>query len=147
MSWRDIPLVEETMRVNTNKKDEQTMIRWRLRVLMAEKKITNKELSELSGVHATSISKLKNVDEIEQISGRVLNNLCNGLTRAYRKRGDNRIITPADLFDYTYDGDDYTEVSVQDETTNQEVQKDKRLKDFKGNNAQLVWLVAVEKAV
>ncbi|GJD17341.1 hypothetical protein RIVM261_022970 [Rivularia sp. IAM M-261] len=75
---------------------------------MAEKKITNRELSELSGVHATSVSKLKNVDEIEQISGRVLNNLCNGLSRAYRKRGDNRIITHTDLLNYTYDGDEYT---------------------------------------
>lgn len=77
----------------------------------------------------------------------MLNNLCNGLTRSYRKRGDNRIITPAELFDYTYDGDDYTSVSVQYETTDREVQKDKRLSDFKDNNAQLVWLVAVEKAV
>jgi putative transcriptional regulator len=83
------------------------MIKWRLRVLMAEKKITNRELSELSGVHATSISKLKNIDEIGQISGRVLKNLCNGLSRAYYNRGDNRIISPTDLFDYTYDGDDW----------------------------------------
>jgi putative transcriptional regulator len=88
------------------------MIRWRLRVLMAEKKISNKELAELSEVHATSISKLKNIDEIEQISGRVLNNLCNGLTKAYRIRGDNRIITPTDLFNYTYDGDDDNPASV-----------------------------------
>jgi Cro/C1-type HTH DNA-binding domain len=74
---------------------------------MSEKKISNKELAELSGVHPTSISKLKNADEIEQISGRVLNNLCNGLTKAYRAKGESRMITPADLFDYTYDGDDY----------------------------------------
>ncbi len=87
--------------------EPQNMIRWRLRMLMAEKKISNKEVAELSDVHATSISKLKNIDEIEQISGRVLNNLCNGLTRAYQRRGENRIITPADLFDYTYDGDSY----------------------------------------
>jgi len=91
------------------------MIRWRLRMLMAEKKISNKELAELSDVHATSISKLKNIDEIEQISGRVLNNLCNGLTRVYQRRGENRIVTPADLFDYTYDegGDRPTFTNVQ----------------------------------
>ncbi|MBE9037203.1 helix-turn-helix domain-containing protein [aff. Roholtiella sp. LEGE 12411] len=81
------------------------MIRWRLRILMAEKKISNKELALLSGIHPTSISKLKNADEIEQISGRVLNNLCNALTKAYHAKGDERIITPGDLFDYTYDGD------------------------------------------
>ncbi|PAX57123.1 helix-turn-helix domain-containing protein [Brunnivagina elsteri] len=81
------------------------MIRWRLRMLMAEKKISNKELAELAELHPTSISKLKNVDEIEQISGRVINSLCNGLTKAYNSRGDSRIITPTDLFEYTYDGD------------------------------------------
>ncbi|RUS94002.1 hypothetical protein DSM106972_094730 [Dulcicalothrix desertica PCC 7102] len=73
---------------------------------MADKKITNRELAELSGVHTTSISRLKNVDEIRQISGKVLKNLCDGLSRAYRKRGDNQIIAPGDLLDYTYDGDD-----------------------------------------
>jgi len=79
---------------------------------MAEKKISNKDLAELSDIHPTSISKLKNVDEIEQISGRVLNNLCNGLTRAYHIREENRIITPADLFDYTYDADGHYSASV-----------------------------------
>jgi len=95
------------MRVIKRQKGSQSMIRWRLRVLMAEKNISNKELSERSGIHRTSISKLKNIDEIEQISGRVLNNLCHGLTLAYHARGDNQIITPNDLFDYTYDGDNY----------------------------------------
>ncbi|NMF65738.1 hypothetical protein DP113_33080 (plasmid) [Brasilonema octagenarum UFV-E1] len=90
------------------------MIRWRLRMLMAEKKITNKELAELSGIHPTSISKLKNADEIEQISGRVLNNLCNGLTKAYHARGENRIITPGDLLDYTFDGNGDCPTSVDD---------------------------------
>lgn len=99
------------MRVRKTKKDSQKMIRWRLRILMAEKKISNKELAELSGIHPTSISKLKNADEIEQISGRVLNSLCNGLTKAYQATGENRIITPGDLFDYTFDheGDPTTE--------------------------------------
>lgn len=82
------------------------MIRWRLRILMAEKNISNKELATLSEIHPTSISKLKNTDEIEQISGRVLNNLCNGLSLAYQSRGDARIITPNDLLDYSFDNAD-----------------------------------------
>ena len=81
------------MRVKKTTKNSQKMIRWRLRILMAEKKITNKELAQLSGIHPTSISKLKNADEIEQISGRVLNNLCNGLTKAYQAKGENRGIS------------------------------------------------------
>lgn len=126
--------VEETIKVNAKKENIQNMIRWRLRVLMAEKKITNRELSELSGVHATSISKLKNVDEIEQISGRVLNNLCNGLSRAYRKRGDNRIITPADLFDYTYDGDDYTPVASKKNTASSSTIEGKQVRKSNGES-------------
>ena len=82
------------------------MIRWRLRVLMAEKNISNKELAALSSIHPTSISKLKNTDEIEQISGRVLNKLCNALNLAYKARGDSRAITPNDLLDYSFDNDD-----------------------------------------
>ena len=74
---------------------------------MAEKRISNKELAELSYIHPTSISKLKNLDEIEQISGRVLNNLCSALTKAYYFRGDERVISPSDLFDYTFDGLDW----------------------------------------
>jgi DNA-binding Xre family transcriptional regulator len=91
------------------------MIRWRLRMLMAEKRISNKELAELSHIHPTSISKLKNLDEIEQISGRVINNLCSALTKAYHARGENRVITPGDLFDYTFDGHHWnpTEVDIQ----------------------------------
>jgi len=98
------------------------MIRWRLRLLMAERKISNKELAELANVHPTSISKLKNSDAIEQISGRVLNSLCNGLTRAYRARGEDRIITPCDLLDYTFDRDEKnfhieTDVTIKDKMT------------------------------
>ena len=91
-------------------KSSQDMIRWRLRMLMAEKNISNKELSALSGIHPTSISRLKNADELEQISGRVLNRLCNGLTRAYQTRGDKKVITPGDLFEYSFDNDGYDPV-------------------------------------
>jgi DNA-binding Xre family transcriptional regulator len=99
------------MKEDTKRIGSQRMIRWRLRILMAEKKISNKELAELSGVHPTSVSKLKNTDEIEQISGKVLNNLCNGLTKAYRLRGEDTIITPNDLFNYTFDDGNCTDIS------------------------------------
>lgn len=83
------------------------MLRWKLHILMAEKRITNKELAELSGMHPTSISKLKTVDEVERISSRTIDALCNGLNKAYRARGDMRLITPNDLFNYTFsDGGD-----------------------------------------
>ena len=68
------------------------MIRWRLRVLMAEKKLNNKTLAEKTGIHPTSISRLKNMDELKQISGEVLNALCNSLE-----------CTPNDLIEFTPD--------------------------------------------
>ncbi|WP_017748011.1 helix-turn-helix domain-containing protein [Scytonema hofmannii] len=137
------------MRVDKRQKGSQEMIRWRLRILMAEKKISNKELSEISGIHRTSISKLKNTDEIEQISGRVINSLCNALTIAYRARGDNRSITPNDLFEYTFDGDRPSPTSISTETSvTEDTSTTQQSSNFNGTtkaSAQLVWLVVSEE--
>lgn len=78
------------------------MIRWRLRMVMAEKNIGNKELAEKSGLHPVHISRLKNADELKQITGETLNSLCDGLTMVYRERGENTTITPAHLIEYTF---------------------------------------------
>lgn len=79
------------------------MIRWRLRVLMAEKKISNKELAESSGLHRVTISKLKRTDELGQITGETINSVLNGLNKLYRQKGESRILTPSDLIEYTPD--------------------------------------------
>ena len=76
------------------KKSKTRMIRWRLRVLMAEKNINNKSLAKLTGLHPTTISRLKNTDELKQVSGDVLNSLCNAL-----------VCTPNDLIEFTLDDD------------------------------------------
>lgn len=73
-----------------NNRCQICMIRWRLRVLMAEKHINNKTLAKLSGIHPTTISRLKNTDEIKQINGDVLNALCVALN-----------CTPNDLLEFT----------------------------------------------
>jgi DNA-binding Xre family transcriptional regulator len=130
------------MRVRKKQKGSQKMIRWRLRILMAEKKISNKELAELSDIHATTISKLKNADEIEQISGRVLNSLCNGLTKAYRIKGDERIITPGDLFDYSFDGDgDPTNGDITATTEKNSNGSSSSSGKSAKTSAQVVWLI------
>ncbi len=41
------------------------MIRWRLRVLMAEKNLMSKTLAEQTGIHATTISRFRNTDELK----------------------------------------------------------------------------------
>ena len=81
----------------------QGMIQWRLRQLMAEINLVNNDLAELAGIHRVTISKLKNADMIKQISGDVLNSLCNGLTIAYQEKGFDRIVTPGDLMLFTPD--------------------------------------------
>lgn len=73
---------------------KNSMIRWRLRVLMAEKNINNKTLAKMTGLNPVSISRLKNTDELKQISGYVLNQLCNALE-----------CTPNDLIEFTPDRD------------------------------------------
>lgn len=75
-----------------NKRFQTKMIRWRLRVLMAERNINNKTLAEWTGIHPTTISRLKNADELKQITGEVLNALCNALG-----------CTPNDLIEFTLD--------------------------------------------
>lgn len=79
------------------------MLRWRLRVLMAEKNISNKQLAEISGLHRVTISKLKGVDELGQINGETINSVLNGLNTIYKQRGSSKIITPSDLIEYTPD--------------------------------------------
>lgn len=79
------------------------MIEWKLRVLMAEKNIRNRDLATSSGINEVSISRLKRKDTLNQISGDILNRLCNGLTLEYRKRGEDRVITPCDLIKFKPD--------------------------------------------
>lgn len=56
-------------------------VRWKLRVVMAERKITNKALAEVLGMNPVSISKLKNTDELPEIGGEALAKICDGITQ------------------------------------------------------------------
>jgi len=88
-------------------KSRTRMIRWRLRILMAEKNINNKTLAKLTGLHPTTISRLKNTDELKQVSGDVLNSLCNAL-----------VCTPNDLIEFTSDDDLSSEIKPDHKTVN-----------------------------
>ena len=59
---------------------EMLMLRWRLREVMARKKMTNRELAQILGVHETSISRLKTSDTMPRIDGNTLERLCAALT-------------------------------------------------------------------
>ncbi len=68
---------------------EMLMLRWRLREVMARRKMTNRELAQILGVHETSISRLKSSDTMPRIDGNTLERLCEAL-----------MCTPEDLLEY-----------------------------------------------
>lgn len=82
----------------------KTMIRWKLRELMAKYKITNRQLAEALDKHETSISRIKTSDTMPRLDGEQLNDICQGLTICLWKKRINRLITPEDLIEYTWDG-------------------------------------------
>lgn len=75
-------------------------VRWKLRVVMAERKITNKALAEFMGRNPVSIAKLKSVDELPEIGGDTLAKLCEGIAAL-----SNRPCLPSDLIEYIPDED------------------------------------------
>jgi len=55
------------------------MVRWKLRELMARKKVTNRALADAMKMHEGSISRLKAVDEMPKTDGKTLSKLCDSL--------------------------------------------------------------------
>ncbi len=68
---------------------------WKLRAVMADRKITNKALAEELGMNPVSISKLKNNDQLPEIGGEALARLCQAITKL-----SSTPCTPNDLIDY-----------------------------------------------
>ena len=54
-------------------------VRWKLRQLMSDRKMTNRELSDLIGKHENTISALKQYDEMPRVDGQLLSKLCKSL--------------------------------------------------------------------
>ena len=82
---------------------EKSMLRWRLREIMARSRITNRELAQRLNRHETSISRMKTPDTMPKMDGDELNNLCNALTAILRERGLNTVITHVDLMEHLPD--------------------------------------------
>jgi len=73
---------------------EKTLIYWRLREMMARRRMTNRRLAALTGMHENSISHIKNFDTLPEIGGQTLEKLCVALD-----------CTPADLIQYEKEDD------------------------------------------
>lgn len=54
-------------------------IRWRLNILMAERRMTNKDLGDRIGRHEVSVSRLRVRDDMPRLDGNELEALCNAL--------------------------------------------------------------------
>lgn len=73
-------------------------VRWKLRSVMADRKITNKALAEAVAMNPVSISKLKNADNLPEIGGDALAKLCDAITVL-----SGISCTPSDLIEYIPD--------------------------------------------
>lgn len=82
---------------------EQSMLRWRLREIMARGRITNRELAQRLHRHETSISRMKNSDTMPKMDGDELNILCNVLTEMLKERGQEVVITHVNLIEHSPD--------------------------------------------
>jgi putative transcriptional regulator len=76
-------------------KQRVAKVYWKLRAVMADRKITNKALAKELGMNPVSISKLKSNDLLPEIGGEALANLCQAITTL-----SSRECTPEDLMEY-----------------------------------------------
>jgi len=65
-------------------------VKWKLNQIMFERKLKNPQVSEMTGLHTNTISKLKNLREMpDRLDKKTLNALCRALE-----------IQPGDLMKY-----------------------------------------------
>ncbi len=80
-----------------------TLIKWRLREVMARYQIKAIDLAQEMGVSANSVSNLRKGNTMPRLDGDSLNRLCNALNRLAIDLDEE--ITPVTLIDYTRDGE------------------------------------------
>ena len=69
--------------------ERKPLIRWKLRELMARKRVSIRKLAELTGMHRNSINHLRDFDVLPQVGAETLEKLCRALQ-----------CTPSDLIEY-----------------------------------------------
>ena len=79
----------------------QTLIRWRLREVMARYHIKAVDLAKEMGISANAISNLRKSDTMPRLDGDSLNKLCNALNKLGLNLDEE--ITPITLIDYSRD--------------------------------------------
>lgn len=59
----------------------RSVVRWKLREVMARRRITNKALADELKTHPTSISRIKTQDILPEIGGEALGRLIDGINK------------------------------------------------------------------
>lgn len=60
---------------------KKSVVRWKLREVMARRRITNKALADELNAHPTSISRIKTQDILPEIGGEALGRLIDGINK------------------------------------------------------------------
>ncbi|MEB3177517.1 MAG: helix-turn-helix transcriptional regulator [Nostocaceae cyanobacterium] len=79
----------------------QTLIRWRLKEVMARYNIKGVGLAKRLDISTNAMSTLRNAKTMPRLDGVALNLLCNALNELAEDL--DKSITPADLLDYSQD--------------------------------------------
>lgn len=127
----------------------QTLIKWRLREVMARYRIKAIDLAKEIGVSPNSVSNLRNSDSMPRLDGSSLNNLCNALNKLAINLEEE--ITPFTLIDYTRDSEPEPLISS-DEHINSEILKSRNQNrllesdDPKFDKSQLIFIFGARSA-
>jgi DNA-binding Xre family transcriptional regulator len=118
----------------------QTLIKWRLREVMARYRIKAKDLAKELKLSANAISNLRQSETMPRLDGDSLNRLCNALNTL--AKGLDREITPATLIDYVWDrpsGDKFSSVNSPNlEVTQPAKQRNRSIKDKFSSSIALI---------
>jgi len=126
-----------------------TLIRWRLREIMARYNIKSVDLAKELDISPNAVSSLRKAKTMPRLDGNALNNLCNALNRLAEDLDEE--ISPLSLLTYVRDPDPeqphaYSESALIEEETI----KTKRTQGSQRNtraNGQVLWLVSPSKEV
>ena len=69
------------LRAVQNKRAEVSIIRWKLREVMARRRISNKALAEAMGLHYTSVGRSKSQDIMPELGGETLARYIDAINR------------------------------------------------------------------
>lgn len=123
----------------------QTLIKWRLREVMARYHIKAIDLAKEMGVSANAISNLRKSDTMPRLDGDSLNNLCNALNKLALNLGEQ--ITPTSLIDYTCDYEPDNESQSSTTSALSQSKHSDQLSQSRKNNPHASLLIIIPEEV